>query len=319
MSKRKYLIVGAGGTGGAVAGYLGKAGKDVTVIGRGVHLRAIQDRGGLTVLRPSGDFFAPVKAEDTEHYQGRPDVIFICVKEYSLKEVVPFIRRVAGRETVVIPILNIYGTGEVLQEQIPESLVTDGCIYVASEKKAPGVILMSGMILRVVFGVREKSEYRPVLEDIRKDLEDSAVTGILSDDIRRDALLKFSYVSPQGACGLYYGVSAGPMQKEGIYRDTFAELVQEIDLLAKNMGINFGEDIVKRNLAILDDLSPDMTTSLQKDIAADHPSEIDGLIYRVPDMAEKYGIALPTYTKIAETLRLRQERKNMVPDSNELA
>lgn len=300
----KYLIIGAGGTGGAIAGYMGRAGKDVTVIARGEHLRAIQDRGGLQVIRPKDSFFAPVRGSDTDHYEETPDVIFVCVKGYSLDEILPFIRRVADSHTIVIPILNIYGTGEQMQKKLPDMLVTDGCIYVASEKKSPGVILMSGMILRVVFGVRKEEEYRPELEQIKADLDASEITGILSDNIRRDALLKFSYVSPQGACGLYYGIPAGPMQQKGKYRDTFAQLVHEIDLLARAMGITFDEDIVQRNLKILDDLTPDMTTSLQKDIAKGHPSEVDGLIYRVVRMAQEYGIELPAYEKIAASLQM---------------
>lgn len=302
----KYLIAGAGGTGGAIAGYMGKAGLDATVIARGEHLNAIRSQGGLRVIRPGNEFFAPVRAFSMEQYQETPDVIFVCVKEYSLKDTIPFIRRIADAHTIVIPILNIFGTGARMQKELPGILVTDGCIYVASEKKSPGVILMSGLILRVVFGVRNSSEYRPELEQIRRDLDQSGITGILSDNIRRDALLKFSYVSPQGACGLYYGIPAGPMQKEGKYRDTFAELVHEIDILAKAMNITFGEDIVKRNLSILDDLTPDMTTSLQKDIAAGHESELDGLIYSVVRMGKQYGLLLPAYQKIAGALRKRR-------------
>ncbi len=237
-----------------------------------------------------------------EHYTDSPDVIFVCVKGYSIEDTIPFIKRIANPKTIVIPILNIYGTGAEMQKKLPDILVTDGCIYVASEKKAPGVILMSGLILRVVFGVRKKEEYRPELAQIKKDLDESGITGILSDNIQRDALLKFSYVSPQGACGLYYGIPAGPMQKEGKYRDTFAELVHEIDVLAHAMGIDFAQDIVKRNLDILDDLTPDMTTSMQKDIAAGHKSEIDGLIYSVIRMARQYEIDLPAYEKIGEAL-----------------
>lgn len=301
----KYLIIGAGGTGGAIAGYMGRAGKDVTVIARGEHLKAIQKNGGLKVIRPKDEFFAPVKASDMEHYNETPDVIFVCVKGYSIPDTIPFIKQVADAHTIVIPILNIYGTGAEMQKQLPGILVTDGCIYVASEKKAPGVILMSGLILRVVFGVRKPEEYRPELEQIKKDLDDSNIMGILSDNIQRDALLKFSYVSPQGACGLYYNIPAGPMQKEGIYRDTFAELVHEIDLLAHAMGITFEKDIVQRNLKILDDLTPDMTTSMQKDIAAGHQSEIDGLIFSVVRLAETYHLDLPAYHKIAAEMRNR--------------
>lgn len=301
----KYMIIGAGGTGGALGAYMARAGKDVTFIARGAHLKAMQEHG-LRVIRMCDEFtINPVKVCDMEHCWITPDVIFVCVKGYSVDGVIPFIRRIAGPDTVVIPILNVYGTGGRMQKKLPDILVTDGCMYIASQRKEPGVILMSGDILRVVFGVRRKQDFRPVLKEVEQDLQESEIKGILSDDIRRDALQKFAYVSPQGACGLYYDIPAGPMQKPGEYRDTFAELVHEIDLLAQAQDIHFEGDIVQSNLDILDHVAPDMTTSMQKDIAAGRDSEIDGLIGEVLRMAEEYHVKLPLYEKIAADLKQR--------------
>lgn len=40
-----YLIIGTGGVGGCIAGFLALAGKDVTCIARGKHLEAIRRQG----------------------------------------------------------------------------------------------------------------------------------------------------------------------------------------------------------------------------------------------------------------------------------
>lgn len=299
----KYLIIGAGGTGGCIGAYMTEAKKDVTMIARGAHLQAMQENGLQMETTKKGNYtICPVKATDMEHYQEQPDIIFVCVKGYSLLGTIPFIRRVAKPETVVIPILNIYGTGGRLQEQLPELLVTDGCIYIAAEIKAPGCLWQNGDIFRVIFGVRNPSEYRPVLEEVKKDLDESGITGILSDDIRRDALMKFSYVSPAAACGQYYNVMAGPMQKPGEIRDTFAALIGEIHTLAKAMGISFPTDIVKTNLDILDSLTPEASTSMQRDVKKGKSSEMDGLIFEVVRMGQQYGVPLPVYEKIARAL-----------------
>ena len=127
--------------------------------------------------------------------------------------------------------------------------------------------------------------------------------AIHTDFIKLDALLKFSYVSAQGACGLYYNVPAGEIQKPGEIRECFSDLVAEIDKLANAMDIHFGTNIVKRNLTILDALSKDATTSLQRDIMSGNRSEIDGLIYEVVRLSEKYGVDLPVYKKIADHLK----------------
>lgn len=299
----KYLVIGAGGTGGCIGAYMTEAGKDVTMIARGAHLAAMQAEGLHMETTKKGNYtVCPVKASDMEHYGERPDIIFVCVKGYSLEETVPFIRRVAKPETVVIPILNIYGTGGRLQKLLPELLVTDGCIYIAAEIKAPGCLWQNGDIFRVVFGVREASEYRPVLEEVKKDLDESGIEGVLSENIRRDALQKFSYVSPAAACGQYYDAKAGDMQKPGEIRDTFAALIGEINTLANAMGIYFQSDIVKTNLDILDALTPEASTSMQRDVKKGKESEMDGLIFEVVRLGRQYKASLPTYEKIAGAL-----------------
>ena len=318
----KYLVIGAGGTGGALGSHLARAGHDVTFIARGNHLAAMRENG-LRVSRPDCEFFiAPVRAFTAEEYVRRiegsrsvgedasPDVIFVCVKGYSVDETVPLIAFAAGADTVVIPILNIFGTGSRIQKRLPNVPVTDGCIYVASEIKEPGCIWMNGTILRVVFGLRKEQRLMrdkviPLLERVRDDLCSSGIEGILSDNIERDCLRKFSYVSPQGACGLYYDVPAGAFQEQGEIRDCFAGLIKDISDLADAMGIGFGEDIVAANLKIIESLSPDMTTSLQRDVAAGKASEIDGLIYEVVRMGEKYGVSTPLYEKISAELQNR--------------
>ncbi|KUG04431.1 2-dehydropantoate 2-reductase [hydrocarbon metagenome] len=299
----KYLIIGAGGTGGSIGAFMTEAGKDVTVIARGKHLEAIHKNGLKMDTTRKGNYTVfPMKACDMEHYRDQPDIIFNCVKGYSLEDTIPFIKRIAHKDTVVIPVLNIFGTGGRMQELLPDILVTDGCIYIAAEIKEPGTILQSGDIFRIVFGVRKAEEYRPVLEQVASDLEDSDIRAILSDNIRRDALQKFSFVSPMAACGIYYDISAGAAQQEGAARDTFIALMGEIDALAQAMDIYFAVDIIKTNLNILDHLSPSAMASMQRDVKQGRNSEMDGLIFEVVRMGRQYGVPVPTYQMISKKM-----------------
>lgn len=308
-NRMEYVIIGAGGTGGILGAYMTKAGKNVTLIARGEHGKAMEEKG-LTIEKMWNQTkeTIPVKVCTMEEYSGKADVILVCVKGYSLEETIPFIKRAAKKETVVIPILNIYGTGGQLQEKLPDILVTDGCIYVSANIKEPGCLLWHGEILRVVFGVREEREYCPVLNTIQQDFQESGICGILSDNIKRDALKKFSYVSPIGAAGLYFHAQAGDFQKEGAPREMFKAMIREIAALADAMDIHFEEDLVETNLKILEDLAPEATTSMQRDILAGKQSEIDGLIYQVVRLGKTYHVPVPEYEKVAQKFE-KQVRK----------
>lgn len=300
----KYAIIGAGGTGGILGFYMTKAGKDVTLIARGRHLAAMQESGlAVEKMWDGTTETIPVKAADMDHYSERPDVILVCVKGYSLEDTIPFIQRVANPSTIVIPVLNIYGTGAKMQEKLPNLLVTDGCIYVSANIKEPGVLIQHGKILRVVYGVREKEEYDPRLEEIKQDFDVSGIDGVLSENIRRDALEKFSYVSPIGAAGLYYHATAADFQREGEEREAFKTMIREIAALAEAMGVPFERDMVDVNLKILSTLAPEATTSMQRDVMEGKDSEIDGLVYEVVRMGERYHVPVLMYEKVAEKLK----------------
>ena len=300
----KYAIIGAGGTGGCLGFFLQKAGKDVTLIARGKHLEAIR-KNGLTIqkLWDESRETLPVKACTAEEYKEIPDVILVCIKGYSMDETVPTIKKIAGKETVVIPILNIYGTGGRLQKKLPELTVTDGCIYVSANIMEPGVILQHGKILRVVFGARKPEEETEKMREVAKDMVTDDLEVILSENIRRDAMVKFSYVSPIGTAGLYCNAVAADFQREGEQRDMFKALIREIVALSHAMGIEFAEDLVERNLKILAALSPEATTSMQRDVMEEKCSEMDGLVYEVVRMGEEYKVDMPQYKKAAARFR----------------
>lgn len=316
----KYIIIGAGGTGGILGFYMTKAGKDVTLIARNAHLEAMKKQGlSVQKMWTNETETIPVSAESMESYEAKgekADVILVCVKKYSLDSCIPFIQNISHKNTIVVPVLNVYGTGAYLQEKLPKVLVTDGCIYVSANIKQAGVLLQHGEILRVFFGVREKEDLKKLngqldgeykaerlLKKIAQDFKDSGIDGILSDNIKRDALTKFSYVSPIGTAGLYLHAVAGDFQREGEARELFKTLIREIVTLSKAMGITFEEDLVERNLKILSNLPEETTTSMQRDVMEGKQSEIDGLIYEVVRMAEKYGAEVPTYRRAAEKFR----------------
>lgn len=302
----KYLIYGAGGIGGCLAAFLAQGGKDVSLIARGAHLEAIQ-KNGLVLETGHGTFAVPVRACEQEQVTDKPDVIFVCVKGYSLEGTLPTLKRLSDGHTIVIPLLNIYGTGARLQPELSPALVTDGCIYIAAEIKAPGTVHMSGDIFRVVFGPRTPEVYRPELEEVARDLNDCGVEGILSQNIQRDALMKFSVVSPMAACGIYHDIQVGGMQAPGQPREDFKALVAEIGVLAQAMGYPFPEDPVARNLAIQDALDPDASTSLKRDLDAGKPSEVDGLIFEVVRLGRKYHVPTPMYDRVAAKLGFNLE------------
>lgn len=299
----KFAVLGAGGVGGIVGGYLALAGNDVTFIARGKHLAAIKEKGLLLRTSHRGDLAVPTaKGCAIDEYDDTPDVIFVCFKYYSLPAAIEFAKRYAGDNTLVIPLLNVFGTGAVMQKELPGVTVLDGCVYIYGMVESPGIVAQPASILRVFYGFRPEMNRRLELlaEKLEPVLNKAGIEGHFTEQIQREALQKFSYVSPLGAAGLYFDAVSGDFLKEGEPRSLFVGLIKEIEALGNGMGIQFEKSLVDVNLKLMDSFTKDLTTSMQRDVAHGGPSEFDGLVHRVPRLGKEYHVSTPLYDKISD-------------------
>ena len=308
----KYLIAGTGGVGGSIAAFLALAGKDVTCIARGEHLAAIRENGLQLHSDLKGEYALRVPAYTAEEYTAlvstsadyKADVIFVCVKGYSVDSITELIKSAAHEHTVVIPILNVYGIGPRIQRLVPGVTVLDGCIYIVGFVSGRGEITQMGKIFRLVYGAhRSTIVSRETLEAVQRDLQESGIKADISDDIDRDTFVKWSFISAMAVTGAYYDVPMGEVQKPGEVRNTFIGLSQESAALGRKLGIAFKEDIVEYNLKVIDKLAPESTASMQKDMAKGHQSEVQGLLFDMITAAEEQGIEVPTYRMVAEKFK----------------
>ena len=302
-----YLIIGTGGVGGCIAAFLALTGKDVACIARGEHLKAI-NQGGLRLHSDlQGEQNLHVPAFTAEEYEGKADVIFVCVKGYSIDQSIARLIGKAAREgSVVIPILNVYGTGPRIQRLVPDVTVLDGCIYIVGFVSGKGEVTQMGRIFRLVFGAHQGTAVNQErLEAIRRDLEESGIRAEISDDIRRDTFVKWSFISAMAVTGAYYDVPMGEVQKPGAVRDTFTGLSRESTALGRKLGIDIPADLVEHNLRVIDSLDPHSTASMQKDLARGHESEIQGLLFDMIASAEANGVDIPTYRMVEKKFKNR--------------
>ena len=297
----KYLIIGTGGTGAAIGAFLASEGKDVAFVARGAHLKAMNENG----LKLESGLKGKIELKNVKAFEGKDvsekyDVIFVCVKSYSLDEIVPVIKAAAHEDTIVIPILNMFRTGEQLKKSLPEVKFLEGCIYISAFINAPGEVIHAGNVFKVFFGNPHNEAVKEgLMEQVEADLKSAGITSGISDDILRDTFKKFSFISAFAATGAYYDVAAGALHREGEEREFYKSLVNEIIAIGKAMGVNTSPTLFEEDLQTVDSFGDDIKTSLQRDLEAGKNSEIDTLIFSVSRLGKEYGIPTPCYDKAA--------------------
>lgn len=83
----RYVVLGAGGIGGAIAGRLVQAGRDVVVIARGANLSALR-RGGIRLIDPDSSVVVPVTAVGSIADAGLTDddVVVLATKSQDTEQ-----------------------------------------------------------------------------------------------------------------------------------------------------------------------------------------------------------------------------------------
>lgn len=312
----KYLIVGTGGVGGSIAGFLAQAGRDVTCIARGAHLEALSAQG-LTLESDIKDSVvtSPVKCHTAENYIAqcrsmtddvKPDVIIVAVKGYSLDSIAEVVREAAASHTLVIPILNVYGTGQRLASLVgkTKAAILDGCVYIVAYRKAPGIIRQMGRVLKVVMGSSvTREDLLPRMQAVASDMQEAGIKVVVSEDIRKDTFMKWGFISAMAATGAYFDCPMGPLQVPGMERETLTGLLGESLAIGRAMGLSLPDDYVERNVDIIDHCTPDTTSSMQKDMAGQHQSEIDGQLFSMADLGHSLGLSIPVYDMVCEKFK----------------
>jgi len=295
----KYLIIGTGATGGCIGSLLDLNNNDVAFIARGKNLEQIKKNGMKLKTGIKGDLYLPsLKVFSGEEYKDKVDVIFVCVKSYSIDDIIPIIINASHKDTVIIPTINGYGIGEKISNKVNIGHVLDGCIYISAFIDDSGSIHQLGKLFRIVFGTRKDDLINPILlSSVKDSLSNCGIEAILSDKIERDVFKKFSFISSFAA---YYDISAKAMQQQGKYREKFKDLCEEIKQIANKLEIEIEIDITEANLKILDSVTPDTTASMQKDMKKGRKTEIDGLIFEVVRLAIKTGVSAPVYSMVAK-------------------
>lgn len=297
----KYLIVGTGGVGGTLASYLALAGADVECIARGAHLDAIRSRGLTLHSDRVGAHTVSVEAFTAEEYNRKADVILVCVKGYSLDSVADVIARAANPDTLVIPILNVYGTGPRIARLVPSATVLDGLIYVASYVSAAGEITQSGGIMKLIFGARpQQGVAAERMQRVSDELTAAGIPNEVSTDINRDTFIKWAYISATNCAGLYHNVTMGGLQFPGEAQDMFRALSREAQAVGEALGIEFGMRLDDYNVEVARKINPESTASTQKDIAAGRQSEIQGMLFDMVALGRSVEVPTPTYDIVAE-------------------
>ncbi len=288
----KIMIMGSGGVGAYYGGLLAKQGNEVTFIARGAHLQALRT-SGLQVKSVHGDFIVqPARATDKPAEAGAVDLILFCVKTYSTDEAAALIRPAVGPHTAVISLQNGVDAAERIGKIIGSEHVLGGVTQISSAIEAPGVVKQVSQFRRIIFGEMDGriSERARAIEAV---LKEAGITVEISTDIQKALWTKLVFIAAASSMGALTRLPIGDWREVPQTRALVIALMQEVESVARAQGVNLDTDVVQKSLDFIDNASPTIKASMQLDVGAGRPSEIEAMIGVVGRKGRELGIATP--------------------------
>jgi len=302
----KIAVFGTGGVGGYFGGRLAHAGEDVTFIARGEHLRAIKTNG-LIVDSLAGNFVVfPAQATDDVREIGEVDLVIVGVKAWQVPEAARAIKPLIGPGTTVLPLQNGVDAVSQLVDELGRAVVIGGLCRIVSFVVEPGHIKHAGFTPSIVIGEidNQRTDRINLIEGVFKR---AGLEITVAADIQAALWTKFLFIASFSGVGAMANAPAGVLRSDPKWSVQMLKAMEEIYALALARGIKLAPDSVEKVMASVNALPDDATSSMQRDIAAGRPSELESQNGAVVRLGRESGVEVPTHTLIYETLKPREE------------
>ena len=296
----KVAVMGAGAVGCYFGGMLARAGHDVTLIARPLHVDAIA-RAGLRMETKTFDAHVPLAASSDAQAVSGADLVLFCVKSTDTELAGAQIRPHLLPHTLVLCLQNGVDNADRLRTVLPPHQVAAAVVYVATEMAGPGHVKHHGRGELVI-------EPSSTSQAVAQALAGAGVPTEVSDNVRGALWLKLiincAYNAVSAIAQKPYGQA---VQGDGI-RGVMRDVVDECLAVAQADGVNVPGD-VHGTVARLVESMPGQFSSTAQDLARGKPTEIDYLNGLIVRRGQALGIPTPANRVLWALVKLLEGRR----------
>ena len=301
-------VLGAGAVGCFYGGMLARAGHDVTLIGRRVHVEVFRSRG----LRFEGlEFDETIKvgaSTDASAVRGCHLVLF-CVKSTDTEAAAGQMAPHLDAGALVVNLQNGVDNIERIQARVAQAVIP-AAVYVACEMAGPGHLRHHGRGDLVIgeFGGRLAEG---ALAQVKAWFEAAGVPVAISANVAGELWAKLVVNCAYNALSAITQLPYGKMIEGRGIRDVMRDVVEETLAVAKASGVAMAPDMLARTYKTAEAM-PTQYSSTAQDLARGKPTEIDHLNGFVVRRGAALGVPTPANRALYALVRLLESKKNGV-------
>ena len=297
-------VLGPGGVGGLVAGVLARAGTDVVLVARATTAETIVERGLAVRSVMFGDFNARVRACARLQPNESIDVLIVATKAAGLDSA---LERIEVEPGLVLPLLNGLDHLQVLRDRFEPDTVLASTIRVESDRPEPGVIVHTSRFLLIDMATHSPAAL-PRMQALAQTLEQAGIPVRVTLPVseRSEAQVMWSKLVRLNALACTtsaYDVLLGEIRSTPELRADLVATIEEACAVGRAEG---AEDVDPRTaLAELERAHDTLGSSMQRDIAAGRPPELDAIPGAILRAAARHDLRCPTIERLIVMIAAR--------------
>ena len=278
-------VLGPGGVGGLVAGALDRAGEPVVVLARESTAQLILERGLQVSSVRLGDFLAHPRA--LGKLEEPVDALIVATKATGLAQA---LERVAAQPKLVLPLLNGLDHLALLRERFGAEAVVAGTIRVEADRPQPGIVVHTSPFLRIDMASGFVAA-RPDMEALAAQLEAAGIPARVRESEPQVLWSKLVRLNALACTTSAFDVLLGEIRDTPQLRAALVGVIEEGCAVANAEGASID---ASDPLGELNDAHATLGSSMQRDIAAGRPPELDAIPGAVLRAAARHGLTCPT-------------------------
>jgi 2-dehydropantoate 2-reductase len=293
----RIAVLGPGGVGGLLAGALDRAGESVVIVARESTAQTISEHGLRVNSVMLGDFVAHPRA--IARLEEPVDVLIVATKASGLSSA---LERIEVAPRLVLPLLNGLDHIAVLRERFSPETVIAGTIRVEADRPEPGVIVHSSPFLLVDMASGYPSAQAPIAA-LAEALQGAGVPVRMQDSEAQTMWSKLVRLNALACTTSAYDKLLGEIRSTPELYADFVATIEEACAVGQAEG---ADDVDPQTaLAELSLAHETLGSSMQRDIAAGRPPELDAIPGAVLRAGARHGLRCPTIERLVALIAAR--------------
>jgi 2-dehydropantoate 2-reductase len=288
LAHMKIGILGPGAIGSMLAALLDRSGYNVCCYGSEHAVESIRQDG----IQVESGVFGSFNSRPTASVgaSSKVDILFVAVKAPALEAALVSIPDSIGSDTAIVSLLNGIGHRELIRRVFGPKVVVGAIGAVEASLSEYRVVQHRSPMIPHIEIASDTDVGSEILSSIVAVLENAGLSATIRRNENEVIWRKLARLSAIATMTAYTQLSVGEIRTDKELRAQLQAIVDELCHIARAEGVDCSAAYVMQQI---DGLPEALTTSLQRDIRAGRPSEIQSILGEPIRLGQSLGLSLP--------------------------